>query len=56
MSFISKIVEKCTLEQFTQHCNNYDLLTSYQSAYRKFHGCETSLVKLLNELLWAIKN
>ena len=39
-----------------QHCNNYDLLPSYQSAYRKFHGCETSLVKLVNDLLWAMEH
>ena len=56
LSFISKIVEKCTLKQFTQHCNNYDLLLSCQSAYRKFHGCETSLVKLVNDLIWAMEN
>ena len=56
LSFISKIVEKCTLEQFTWHCNKYDLLPSYHSAYRKFHGCETSLVKLVNDLLWAMEN
>ena len=56
LSFISKIVEKCTLEQCIQHCNNYELLPSYQSAYRKFHGCETSLVKLVNALLWAMEN
>ena len=56
LSFISKIVEKCTLEQCIQHCNNYELLPSYQSAYRKFHGSETSLVKLVNDLLWAMEN
>ena len=56
LSFISKIVEKCTLEKLTQHCSSYDLLPSYQSAFRKFHGCETSLVKLANDLLWAMEN
>ena len=56
MSFISKIVEKCTLEQFTQHCDNYDLLPSYQFAYRKLHGCKTSLVKLIHDLLWVMEN
>ena len=29
LSVISKIVEKCTLEIFTQHCYNYDLPPSY---------------------------
>ena len=51
-----KIVEKCILEQFTQHCNDYDLLPPCQSAYQKFHSCETSLVKLINDLLCTMEN
>ena len=45
LQFISKIVEKVTLDQFTLHCNSNKLLPSYQSAYRKYYSCETSLVK-----------
>ena len=41
LSFISKIVEKVTLEQFNDHCNQHSLLPEYQSAYRKHHSCET---------------
>ena len=55
LTFISKFVEKITLNQFTQHCVNYHLLADYQSAYRKFHSCETSLIKLVNNLLWAME-
>ena len=32
------------------------MLTPYQSAYQKFHSCKTSLVRLINGLLWAIEN
>ena len=56
LSFISKIVIKCTLEQFMQHCNDCDLLPSYHSAYQKFHSCKTSLVKLINDILWTMEN
>ena len=28
----------------------------YQSAYRKCHSCETSLLKLVNDTLWAMEN
>ena len=55
LTFISKVVEKITLNQFTQHCENNNLLPNYQSAYRKFHSCETSLIKLVNDLLWAME-
>ena len=55
LQFISKIVEKVTLDQFTQHCNRNSLLPNYQSAYRQYHSCETSLVKLVNDILWAIE-
>ena len=51
LQFISKIVEKVTLDQFTLHCNSNNLLPSYQSAYRKYYSCETSLVKLVNDIL-----
>ena len=56
LSFISKIVEKITLDQFNEHCNEYKLVPEYQSAYRKKHSCETSLVKLVNDTLWNMEN
>ena len=52
LSFISKIIEKVTLEQFNHHCQENSLVPEYQSAYRKNHSCETSLVKLVNDILW----
>ena len=55
LQFISKIVEKVTLDQFTVHCNRNNLLPSYQSAYRKYYSCKTNLVKLVNDILWAIE-
>ena len=51
LSFISKIVEKVTLDQFNSHCDQHSLLPEYQSAYRKHHSCKTSLVKLVNNIL-----
>ena len=55
LSFISKIVEKATLEQFNNHCNQHSLLPEYQSTYRKHHSCETSLVRLVNDILWNME-
>ena len=56
LGFISKVVEKVTLEQFMEHCNQNSLLPEYQSAYRKEHSCETSIVKLVYVIHWRIEN
>ena len=56
LGFISKIGGKVTLQQFTEHCNKSNLLPEYQSVYRKHHSCKTSLVKLVNDILWGMEN
>ena len=56
LGFISKIVENVTLEQFTEHCNKNSIRPEYQSMYRKHHSCETSLVNLVNDILWGMEN
>ena len=56
LQFISKVIEKCTLNQLANHCNKHNLLPEYQSAYRKYYSCETSLLKLVNNTLWAMEN
>ena len=55
LPFMSKLVEKCTLIQLNEHCNNQNLMLSYQSAYRANHSCETSILKLCNNILWAME-
>ena len=55
LSFISKIIEKCMLLQLSQHCNNNNLQPDYQSAYREHYSCETAVLKLSNDILWAME-
>ena len=55
LSLMSKIIEKCMLKQFNKHCNTYHLLPEYQSAYWENHACETALIKLVNNALWAME-
>ena len=56
LPFMSKLVEKCMLTQFNKHCEDNQLMPDYQSAYRSNYSCETSLVKLLNDVLWDFEN
>ena len=37
------------------HCIINKLLPDYQSAYRKNYSTETSLIKLINDILWAME-
>ena len=55
LSFISEVAEKVTLMQFTTQCDEEQATAWYQSTYRKNHSCETSLVKLVEDLLWAME-
>ena len=43
------------LHQFIQHCDDGNLLPDYQSAYRKNYSCETALVGILEDILWAME-
>ena len=57
LSLMSKIVEKCALIRFKNHCNVHTMLPQYPSAYHKFHSCETALTKLVNDYcLWALED
>ena len=55
LPFLSKVVKKCTLKQFIKHCDDYSLLPTYQSAYRKNYSWQTALVKLFDDLLWSLE-
>ena len=56
LGFISNVLKKVTLEQFTEHWHHNSLLPEYKSACRKYHICKTSLVKLVNDILWRMEN
>ena len=55
LSFLSKLVEKCVLQQFNVHCETYNLIPDFQSAYRNGYSIETSLIKLCNDLPWSME-
>ena len=56
LPFLSKVVEKSVLLRFDRHCNEHNLMPSYQSADRVNFSYETALVKLTDDLLWAMEH
>ena len=55
-SFLSKLLEKCAMDHVNEHCNLHKLLPDYQSAYRNGYSCETAIIRLVNDILWAMDN
>ena len=49
------MVEKVVLDQFRKHCDNHRMILDYQSAYHANYSCETALLKVMNDILWAME-
>ena len=56
LPFLSKLLEKCVIDRFNEHCGLNNLLLDYQSAYRKWHSCKMLLLKLVNDILWVMES
>ena len=39
-----------------KHCNLHKLLPDYQLAYHNGYSCETAIIKLVYDILWAMEN
>ena len=55
LTYMSKIVERCALDQFSLHLQEDDLLSSYQSAYRSNFSTETALIKIHCDLMSSME-
>jgi hypothetical protein len=53
LPFISKILEKIIVKQISTHIDSFNLLSNFQSAYRKFHSTETGLLRILSDITLA---
>ena len=56
LTFISKVIERCMLLQVSKHCEKYHLQPDYQSAYREHYSCETTVLKISNDILWGMES
>ena len=54
LPYLSKLLEKAVYEQLEEHLTKHSLLPASQSAYRKRHSTETSLLKVNNDILSAL--
>ena len=55
LPFLSKVVEKIVLTRFNDHCDKFQLMPGYQSAYRENFSCETAIIKITNDILWSME-
>ena len=55
LPLISKLVERCMLLQLSQHCNDFNLQPDHQSAYRENYSCDTAVLRISNDILWAFE-
>ena len=51
-----RIIEKIVATRLYEHLETYSLLEWYQSAYKKFHGTQTAILKVQNDIVRKIDN
>ena len=56
LPLLLKLVEKCVLIKFNHHLKLNTLNAEHQSAYKEGHSCETLLMKIHNDILWAMEH
>ena len=55
LPFLSTILENNVLRQFLAHIQTHTLFSVHQSAYRARHGTETTLLRVVNDILTALE-
>ena len=51
LSFVSKVLEKHIAIQIQHHMETHKLFDTLQSAYRPHHSCETTIVRIQDDIM-----
>ena len=54
LTFLGKLIEKAACTQLGHHIESNNLFDSFQSAYRSRHSTESALVKVKNDIMFAL--
>ena len=54
--FLDKLIQKCVAGQLDNHMLFNNLHIPWQSGYKKFHNCETVLLKIFNDIMLHLDN
>ena len=54
LQYVSKLTERAVFDQVHIHLTTHDLYPKLQSAYRRGHSTETTLLKIHNDILIAM--
>ena len=54
LPFLAKVLEKVVYDRINSHLTANNLLPSNQSAYKKYHSTETTLLKIQNDILTSL--
>ena len=56
LKFLGKTIERIVSHRISDHINTFSLSDPYQSAYKHFHGTETALIRVNNDILTSLDN
>ena len=56
LPFLGKVIERAAMSQLQAYIKEHELYNESQSAYRQFHSVETALLRVTNDLLYAVDN